>query len=44
MSPINKSKHAFWVVTKTRELSQLIRNSIGFRVFKAYGVELAIIT
>jgi hypothetical protein len=44
MNPTNESKRAISVNTKKRALSSLIHYLIGFRVFKAYGVKLAIIT
>jgi hypothetical protein len=44
MSPIDESKCGIQVITKKRVLPPLIHHLIGFRVFKVYGVEPAIIT
>jgi hypothetical protein len=43
MSPINENKRVILVITKKRALPLLIHHLTGFRVFKAYGVEPAII-
>jgi spore maturation protein SpmB len=44
MSSIEGSKRAIRVITKKMSLPLLIHHLIDFRVFKAHGVELAIIT